>query len=314
MPTRLQNFPLTLRALCGAILVLAASSVASWGAQSPQCAAFLYQSGTFLPLCYANVPDLSPLDINNRGQIVAWNGTDGFLLDGPNITTIDYPGASQTALFGINDSNQVVGIATLPGGFQGFLYRNSAFASILVPGSQFTAPRSIDTYGNIVGYYSENSLLHGFEDHEGRFTTIDYPGARLTVATGVNDLGEIVGMYLNPGANDWQGFLYSSGTFVAIDFPGAPYAIPWGLNNSGDVVGYYLASSGYASGFLFDGVNFESLAQPGVNSTYLTGINDSEQIVGYNNFVAAPTPEPATSLLLASGLLSAVLGIRRKLK
>ncbi len=73
--------------------------------------AFLYSDGVFTTL---NVPgSVDIATINNVGQIagsfVDGTGSHGFLLTGSDLTIIDVPGASNTQVYGINDSGEVVG-------------------------------------------------------------------------------------------------------------------------------------------------------------------------------------------------------------
>src|SRR5262249_6316812 len=83
--------------------------------------------------------------INNQGQIIgiyanpggacglfAGNSVHGFLLSSSGFSTIDFPGASSTYLYGINDSPQIVGSRN-PSRGGGFVYDHGTFTPLNLP-------------------------------------------------------------------------------------------------------------------------------------------------------------------------------------
>jgi hypothetical protein len=81
-------------------------------------------------------------------------------------TTIDVPGATFTAAFGINPNGTIVGsYADSSGHGHGFVDNNGAFTTIDVPGATLTAAFGINPNGTIVGSYSPPGTvdLRGFE-------------------------------------------------------------------------------------------------------------------------------------------------------
>jgi hypothetical protein len=112
----------------------------------------------------------------------------GFLLSEGGFTSIDFPGAVETA----------------PGG---------------VPSAPIVR---INPRGDIVGSYCESEPcsfpqpVHGFllsRDENGKgdkFTSIDFPGAIWTAAAGINARGDIVGTYRDESGTT-QGFLLDRG-------------------------------------------------------------------------------------------------------
>ena|ERR1035437_6290801 len=174
---------------------------------------FVYSAGTFTSLA-----PLVAFGLNNAGTFVGGEVNDphGFIQAGGALSIIDFPGASNTTLHGINDYGQIVG-----------QYLN------------FGVPP-----------------IHGFLDDGGLFTPLDYPGAINTWAMGINDLGQIVGSYDSPSTgnfytnNSRHGFLYSGGAYTSIDFPWAVFTEANGLSDSGQIVGNYTDSQGVRHGFL----------------------------------------------------------------
>src|SRR5262249_13562513 len=81
----------------------------------------------------------------------------GVALAGSTYTTIDYPGADETAVYGINNQGDMVGV-----------------------------------YACECGH---GLVQHGFMLSGGVFTTVEPPGAIGSVAYGINDAKQVVGGY-----------------------------------------------------------------------------------------------------------------------
>jgi len=224
----------------------------------------------FSSVDYPGASNTLALGINDSGKIVGNYQTDsghGFLKDGMNFISIDYPGLASTAS-GINDSGKIVGFA----GDHGFLLSGGLFTTVDFPGAVSTAATAINNSGQIVGYYLA-AQGGGFLLSGGVFTTI------IGQARGINNGGHIVGFYPAAGTN--HGFLLSGAAFTPLDFPGAVSTEAYGINDSVQIVGNYFDGAGILHGFLKDGTNFISIDYPGAFSTQAFGINDSGQIVGF---------------------------------
>jgi len=116
--------------------------------------------------------------------------------------SIDYPGASMTEAWGINDDGDVVGLYVGSDSFpHGFLQHEGDFTTIDVPGADGTAAVGINSRGEIAGqfFHADDFVTHGFLLSKGTYTTFDVPdvpGAVATVPMSINNRGEIVGFYL----------------------------------------------------------------------------------------------------------------------
>jgi probable HAF family extracellular repeat protein len=98
------------------------------------------------------------------------------LADGPAITSIDYPGATSTQAWGINNRGDIVGFYTLADQrTHGFLLTSDGnFSSVDFPGAASTSAVAINSYGDIVGSYAIAGVTHGFVLSGGKFKTIDF--------------------------------------------------------------------------------------------------------------------------------------------
>ena len=199
------------------------------------------------------------------------------------LTTIDFPGALDTSVSGLNDDGQIVGsYVGSDSRSHGFLRSGDTFTTIDGPGGQSIGPTAINAFGQIVGsYVGSDFRSHGFLRSEDTFATIDFPGATLTQAWGINDAGQIVGMYVDV-ASVSHGFLLDGESFTTIDPPGARSTSATGINAAGQIVGRSFVEGSYRA-FLLDGGVFTLLIDVDVNGCclWVGGNNDFGQIVGY---------------------------------
>jgi hypothetical protein len=182
----------------------------------------------------------------------------GLIVSGSSATTIDYPGAPQTILTGINKWNTMVGTyqynddADFGPEWTGFkMWKNGSFTPIGGPsGALNTNPTSISDTGIVVGWYVSGSEAvpfapdpsHGFVLANGVYKTLDYPNAFLTSLNDINSAGVIVGLWIDTNGG-FGGFLFVNGKFKNVLGPNGERTAVNGINDYGYVTGTSSAGS-----------------------------------------------------------------------
>ena len=205
-------------------------------------------------------------------------------------TAINYPGASNTQIFAVNNAGQYVG-AFYDAQVNGHaMYFDGKTLSALDPkGVIGTAPNSfafsLNNRGDIAGYYTDASgASHGYLYNHGKITDIAFPGGFNTQAFGVNDLGQVIGVFTDAD-NAPHAFLLRDGVYKQIDLPNGLQTTPFSINNSTVVVGEFVnVANTTGHGYLqIKNGKFTLYDAPHAapNSTYLISINNHSQIVGF---------------------------------
>jgi probable HAF family extracellular repeat protein len=200
-------------------------------------------------------------------------------------TEIDFPGASTTAIFGINNNGDLVGAYLNSRSFtiHGFADIGGVFTTVDPPGAVGTNAYAINDSGAIVGRFSnDNQTNHGFLLQGTTYTTIDFPGAINTWCAGINNAGQIVGYY-EDATFKTHGFELSGTTYTTIDVSPGTSTLARGINNNGDIVGIITTGpQNQPSGFLISGGVTTILQAPVPHSrTQAFSINDLGRVIGY---------------------------------
>jgi uncharacterized membrane protein len=207
-----------------------------------------------------------PNFISPQGVIVgeyldSSNASHGFILDGGEYTVVNAPGATGTALSGINPSGEKSGFTCTDPACGTFGAANTSQSFVISkkgdytffnpPGAISSTASTVNPSGAVVGAYTDSAGVgHGYLLINGKYTTIDFPGATSTFAGGGNPQNDIVGEY-NDTAGVGHSFLWSKGDFTSFDPPGTVgFSEAAGINPSGVIVGLFFDSLGNEHGFI----------------------------------------------------------------
>jgi uncharacterized membrane protein len=203
---------------------------------------------------------------------------------GTAFTTVDFPGAISTFLYGINNAGQMVGAYIDDSETtHGFLLNNGAFTTIDFPGSTLSVAAGINNHGDITGQYNDSEGIgHGFVLTGDEFVTRDLGPGYQTFPTSIDDFGDLVGFCTDSDFN-FHGCVSIDGPFTLFDFPGATASLALGIPfQGGSIVGGYgtVNGSNFEHGFLYQDGAFTTIDFPGDTHTVAFGINDATNIVG----------------------------------
>jgi uncharacterized membrane protein len=217
-------------------------------------------------------------------------------------TSVDYPGALCTSLWGINDSGDVLGQAAFSVDCTGrtisFVYhsKNGTITALAtVPGKVGTAAIGINDAGVIVGGAGDgvtNADLALILRH-GAFSYFTHPGSVQTQGRAIGDAGLVTGYSTNDAGIDVP-FLYDAANqrFTDIVVPGlspGSFNVAQGVNRMGEVVGSFRLDAGaaYAGspagpyGFSLDRRGVVTLFRVNGYRTRARGITESGRIAGF---------------------------------
>ena len=183
----------------------------------------LTNGGTFTVIDMPGFAQTHAFGINSSGTVAGYgelfdadgNVTEyhGFVWQKGAFTRIDFLEKGDTAITGINERGDVVGMydggIADPNG-HAFVISNTVRISYDVPvaGITLTQFNDINAQGQIVGSWLENDGIttHAFLLSGAAFAELDFPNATpLTSAWGINSLGQVVGTYQMGGPS--HGFL-----------------------------------------------------------------------------------------------------------
>jgi len=213
-------------------------------------------------------------------------------------TSVDFPGAVETNLFGVNDSGDAVGFAfdvLSPVQIHpfAFVYDTKKGAYTRLPrafGEEFgTFGLGINNQGAVVGDFlaPPNGDDHAFvRSNKGVYTEFTRPGSSFTDARGINERGLITGVADDAGF--LIGFIYDPASNAYVDFLPSPDTVAHGINNRGDVVGSVLLDAGVTCaqcpagyyGFLRSAGGGFTFFRVNGSDTRARGLNDAGVIAG----------------------------------
>ena len=183
------------------------------------------------------------------------------------IETLDYPGATTTQGYGVNDRGTVIGVySDAAGTSHAFERIKGVWKTIDLPNGAATTPLSVNDDNQIVGEFQPtlDVIGQGFVlNEDGTFTLHDAPGApsQSTFFISINNRKQVLGAWDDAEGNQFN-FLRKQAKYHPIALPdsfGATYTSAQTINDLGDIVGYYVDETGFAKGW----TAFSKLALPG---------------------------------------------------
>jgi uncharacterized membrane protein len=197
-------------------------------------------------------------------------------------TQVDYPGAVQTYVYGIDTAGDVVGAyVDTNNNVHGFLLSSGIFTVLDVPGATGTAATGINDMGQIVGSTNTDSFLYDVATQT--FTQFSSSFANsTTTAYAINNAGTIVGVIaVNHTNGPIYGFELKGTKYAQVAFPKRQVTATYlfSINNLGEAIGQAVA--GPSRRFLYAKHKFTTLVVPGISNANILGLNDQGAMVGF---------------------------------
>ena len=199
--------------------------------------------------------------------------------------TLDYPGASQTIIWGIDDSGDLTGQYTITGQPAHAMTWHHGKFKPLAPdklGTYFSAAGGPNAAGTTFGAYADASgPQHGFVIRGSRFEKIAFRGHLNSNVDGVDLFGTILGVYWDADGV-FHGMFSRNGNEIPFDVNGARDTYPLGLNDLGESVGYWDTDGVLTHGYVrHANGEVSTLDVPGAASTVAFAVNELGQVAGY---------------------------------
>ena len=233
-------------------------------------------------------------------------------------TSIDYPGATSTGVYGLNDRGEAVGQATVGATTIGFTYntKKSTFTVLPnVPGAPITNTLAINNAGVVVGSAGDGTDDRGIILDKGAFSFFTNPGWALTSGRGISNNGLVAGYSSDSTGSSSVGFIYDPSDNSFSQFLPSAYTSAQGINSRKQVVGHVTLDANVAYpgapaggyGFLREVTGAIIVFQ--VNDAYVTrarGITNSGLITGFFRDIVTGTRRGFFAQLAASPAFQAV--------
>jgi len=209
----------------------------------------------------------------------------GFYYDAQAVDTIlvDYPGASNTWVYGINNAKVVVGSYNTTGtntDNEGFKYTKATntwedLTTSWIPSMDITIARDINDAGCVVGDYKQSTTHVCFSICGGTNGPFHYNYLPSYVYH-LSNSGRAAGFWID-GSNN-NGFIREpGGTFTALNYPGATRTRLTAVNDSNMIVGTF----NLTRSFVYNQGVFKELVKSGSTDFQVQDVNNYGFVVGY---------------------------------
>ena len=207
---------------------------------------------------------------------------------------IDYPGATITQVFSLNNSGEAVGQAAVGTTTISFAY-NSKKGTLTVlpnvPGAASTNTLAINNAGIVVGSAGDGSNNRGIILDKGAFSFFTTPGWAYTEGRGISSNGHLIAGYAaDSSLSNYVGLIYDVEDNLFTEFLPSTFTIAQGINSRKQVVGNVELDANVAYPGAPEG-GYGFLRQPNgdivlfrVNGAFTNrarGINNSGLITGF---------------------------------
>ncbi len=226
-------------------------------------------------------------------------------------TRLDYPGALETFVQGINSAGDVVGYYYYSdNNYYGFLWRAGVFTSIYA-GRNLTETYGVNDSEQVVGYAANfgtktKQVAFIYDANTQQVTHLDFSGpSTYTLPYSINNEGTIAGAIQKRAGSivEYAGFELNGQAYTRI-MPdmSAPETLVTSINNSGKAVGRIIADTFSQTGFVCSGSSCEELKIPQEPSAVGFGINDHDAIVG----IYSPSANVYSGFLYQGGVFQSL--------
>jgi probable HAF family extracellular repeat protein len=190
-------------------------------------------------------------------------GTSTLAMAQGTYTQIDYPGAIQTFVAGVNKFGDLSGWYLDEHNLShGFLLSKVDYVPVNYPGSRETLLHGMNDKGQVTGYTGLTGFV--YDATAGSFTDVVYPGAESTNPICINNQGLVAGNFTYSSTGAGTAFELSGSNYTEIKPPGADQSYAEGVDSRGDVVGFYFTINDLEQNFSFNQGTYKPLRIPGV--------------------------------------------------
>jgi probable HAF family extracellular repeat protein len=221
------------------------------------------------------------------------------------ITDLGTLGGTLSRAFGINNSGQVVGAASLDSGYSHpFLYSNGTMSDLgTLDGGTNGVAFSINNSGQIAGSaYTAGGDIRAFLYSDGSMNNLGTLGGNRSQASGINDSGQVVGWADSTSAV--RAFLYSNGSMINLGSLSDRASQASAINDNGEIAGWYIDNTGASvHAFVYSNGSMIDIGTLGSSpSSAAFDINNSGQVVGRVHNTTNIDPD-GRAFLYSNGLM-----------